>query len=134
MPQRMRRIHEALAGTQFEFHERDGHIEALCPWGNRIRCFAPNKRFGPMAVGIPYVEFDVPAGSTDGIARFYEILGAQAAPLEDERGRFACVTAGTGQNLFFRETDRRFSLTTSTISRSILTTFRGHIGASLRRA
>jgi hypothetical protein len=107
LPQRMGRIREALAGTRFDFHERDGHVEALCPWGNRIRCFAPNKRFGPMAVGIPYVEFDVPKGAADGIARFYsQILGAQAAPLEDEQGRFACVTAGTGQNLFFRETDR----------------------------
>ena len=31
---------------------------------------------------------------------------AQAAPLEDAQGRYACVTAGAGQNLFFRETDR----------------------------
>jgi len=107
LPQRLGRIREPLASTRFECHERDGYVEAICPWGNRIRCFAPNKRFGPMAVGIPYVEFDVPVGSADGIARFYsQILGAQAAPLEDAQGRFACVTAGTGQNLFFRETDR----------------------------
>jgi hypothetical protein len=60
-----------------------------------------------MALGIPYVEFDVPQGSADGIARFYsQIMGAQAAPMEDREGRFACVTAGNGQNLFFRETDR----------------------------
>jgi hypothetical protein len=32
-------------------------------------------------------------------------MGAQAAPLEDAHGHFACVTAGTGQNLFFRESD-----------------------------
>jgi predicted enzyme related to lactoylglutathione lyase len=105
LPQRLGRIGEALAGTRFAFHERDDHIEALCPWGNRLRCFAPNRRFGPMAVGIPYVEFDVPVGAADGIARFYsQILGAQAAPQEDEHGRFTCVTAGTGQNLYFRET------------------------------
>jgi predicted enzyme related to lactoylglutathione lyase len=107
LARRLTRVREALADTRFECHERDGYIEALCPWGNRIRCFAPNQRFGPMAVGIPYVEFDVPTGTADGIARFYsEIMGAQAAPLEDALGRFACVTAGTGQNLFFRETDR----------------------------
>jgi catechol 2,3-dioxygenase-like lactoylglutathione lyase family enzyme len=106
-PQRLTRIREALAGTRFECHERDGYIEAVCPWGNRIRCFAPNKRFGPMAVGIPYIEFDVPAGTAAGIARFYsEIMGAQAAPIEDAHGRFACVTVGTGQNLFFRESER----------------------------
>src|SRR5580700_4515902 len=50
------------------------------------------KRFGPMAVGVPYVEFDVPMGTAAGIARFYsEIMEAQAAPLEDAQGRFACV-------------------------------------------
>lgn len=107
LPQRLTRVREALAGTSFECHERDGYIEARCPWGNRIHCYAPNKRFGPMALGIPYVEFEVPAGTADGIARFYsQILGAQAAPLEDANGRFACIAVGNGQNLFFRETDR----------------------------
>jgi len=47
--------------------------------GNRIRCFAPNKRFGPMAVGIPYVEFDVPTGAADGIARFYSQVSRRAS-------------------------------------------------------
>jgi predicted enzyme related to lactoylglutathione lyase len=107
LPQRLSKIREALDGTRFDFCEHDGYIEAICPWGNQIHCFAPAKRFGPMAVGIPYVEFDVPVGAADGIARFYsQIMGAQAAPLDDARGRFACVTVGTGQNLFFRETDR----------------------------
>src|SRR6202162_1352837 len=98
LPHGRGRIREPLASTRFECHERDGYIEAVCPWGNRIRCFAPNKRFGPMAVGIPYVEFDVPTGAADGIARFYsQIMGAQAAPLEDAQGRFAWVAVGTGQ-------------------------------------
>jgi predicted enzyme related to lactoylglutathione lyase len=105
--QRLRTVREALAGTRFECHERDGFIEAVCPWGNRFRCYIPNERFGPTALGIPYVEFDVPQGTADGVARFYsQIMGAQAARLEDREGRFACVTAGNGQNLFFRETDR----------------------------
>ena len=107
LARRLESVSEALAGTRFECCERDGFIEAVCPWGNRIRCYAPSKRFGPMSLGIPYVEFDVPVGAADGIARFYsEIMGAQAAPLEDQEGKFACVTAGNGQNLFFRETDR----------------------------
>ncbi len=110
LPQRLTRVRDALGGTRFECHERDGYVEAVCPWGNHIRCFAPNPRFGPMAVGIPYVEFDVPAGTAAGIARFYsEIMSAQAAPLEDKNGRFACVSAGNGQNLFFRETDRQIA-------------------------
>jgi predicted enzyme related to lactoylglutathione lyase len=107
LPRRLGRVREALANTRFECHERDGYIEATCPWGNRMRCYAPNKRFGAMQLGIPYVEFEVAAGTADGIARFYsQVMGAQAAPLEDANGRFACVTAGNGQNLFFRETDR----------------------------
>ena len=107
LPRRLGRVREALGGTRFECHERDGYVEAICPWGNRIRLFAPNNRFKGMQLGIPYVEFDVPRGTADGIARFYsQIMGAQAAPLDDANGRFACVTAGNGQNLFFRETDR----------------------------
>ncbi len=107
LPRRLSRVREALANTRFECHEREGYIEATCPWGNRLRLFAPNKRFGAMQLGIPYVEFDVPIGTADGIARFYsQVMGAQAAPLDDAHGHFACITAGTGQNLFFRETDR----------------------------
>jgi catechol-2,3-dioxygenase len=104
---RLGRVRKHLEGTKFDFCEMDGYAEAICPWGNRIRLFEPNERFGRISLGIPYVEFDVPPNTADGIARFYsEIMGAQAAPLEDKNGRFACVTAGDGQNLFFRETDR----------------------------
>jgi hypothetical protein len=104
---RLGRVKKHLEGTQFSVRELDGCVEATCPWGNRIRLFEPNARFGRISLGIPYVEFDVPPKSADGIARFYkEIMGAQAAPLEDKEGRFACVTAGDAQNLFFRETDR----------------------------
>ncbi|MGH8012568.1 MAG: VOC family protein [Candidatus Binataceae bacterium] len=104
---RLTRARKHLEGTRFDFRELDGCIEATCPWGNRIRCFEPDERFGRISLGIPYVEFDVPPNSADGIARFYkQIMGAQAAPLEDKQGRFACVTVGNAQNLFFRETDR----------------------------
>jgi hypothetical protein len=107
LPKRLESVRKALEGTRFECHQRDGYIEATCPWGNRIRCYAPSERFGAMQLGIPYVEFDVPRGTADGIARFYsQIIGAQAAPLEDAQGRFACIAVGNGQNFFFRETDR----------------------------
>lgn len=104
---RLTRARKHLEGTKFDFCEMDGYVEAVCPWGNHIRCFEPQERFGHISLGIPYVEFDVPPKSADGIARFYkQIMGAQAASLEDQNGRFACVTAGDSQNLFFRETDR----------------------------
>src|SRR5215475_6864697 len=43
LPKRLERIRGNLEGTRFECCERDGYIEAVCPWGNRIRCFAPNQ-------------------------------------------------------------------------------------------
>jgi catechol-2,3-dioxygenase len=106
LPKRLESVRQALGGTTFECHQRDGYVEATCPWGNHFRCYAPG-RFGAMQLGVPYVEFDVPRGTADGIARFYsQIMGAQAAPMEDGQGRFACIAVGNGQNLFFRETDR----------------------------
>ena len=45
---RLRRVAPRLAGTQVRpSHERDDAVEVTCPWGNRIRCHAPDpKRFG----------------------------------------------------------------------------------------
>ena len=107
LTKRLARVRDTLAGTRFGFLESNGYVEATCPWGNRIRCFAPSKRIGVMALAIPYVEFDVPISTGAGIARFYsEIICAHAALLDDAHGRFACITAGAGQNLFFRETNK----------------------------
>src|ERR1700741_3555392 len=53
-----------LAGTAFSFREHADHVEAKCPWGNRVRCYEPDStRFGRIRLGIPYVEFDVPVGT-----------------------------------------------------------------------
>jgi hypothetical protein len=105
--ERLTKMRKLLEGTRFDFGEHGEFVEATCPWGNHLRCYEPGKRFGPTTLGIPYVEFDVPRGSADGIARFYQqIVAAQAAVLQDQQGRYACVAAGSGQNLFFRETDR----------------------------
>ncbi|HKN00452.1 MAG TPA: hypothetical protein VJX23_08035 [Candidatus Binataceae bacterium] len=104
---RLGRVRKRLAETKFDFHEHDSCVEAVCPWGNRIRAYQPQKRFGPITLGIPYVEFDVPAGSADGIARFYrEIIGAPAAAADDAEGRHARVPVGIRQDFIFRETDR----------------------------
>jgi hypothetical protein len=105
--ERLTKMRKLLDGTRFDFREHDGFVETTCPWGNHIRCYEPSRRFGPTTLGIPYVEFDVPLGCADGIARFYrEIMGASAALMDDRQGAYACVAAGNGQNLFFRETDR----------------------------
>ncbi len=102
--ERLARVRGQLEGTQFAFTEAADHVEAICPWGNRYRCYEPDaRRFGRITLGIPYVEFEVPAGTLPGIVRFYrEILGAPAS-LEDGTAR---VLVANGQYLIFRETER----------------------------
>ncbi len=108
---RLRRIAPLMSGTRFAFAETDDAIEVTSPWGNRLRCHPPSARFGPMRLGMPYVELDVRAGAAAGIARFYrEILQAPATSGEDGRGAFARVVVGPGQELIFRETDQPLPL------------------------
>ena len=96
-----------MAGTKFDFREHNDCVEAICPWGNRYRCYEPDaKRFGRIALGMPYVEFDVPAGSADGIAAFYRAMVDTPADVVNGDGRAARVEIGKEQHLFFRETDR----------------------------
>lgn len=104
---RLTRLRKRLDGTAFDFSEHDEYVEARCPWGNRIRCHAPSARFGSMTLGIAYVEFDIPTGNADGIARFYRrVMGTPSSVSDDKAGRYAEVSVGLGQNLRFRETDR----------------------------
>jgi len=98
---RLARIAPRLAGTQFSWRDCGSHVEATCPWGNRVRCHAPAAEFGETELALAYVEFDVPTGAAAGIARFYaEIMGA---PAQAHRGS-ARVTVGRGQTLVFTET------------------------------
>ena len=104
---RLERVRPDLAGTAFDFHERNAFVDVTTPWGNRLRCFEPEARFGAVSLAMPYVEFDVPAGSAAGIARFYrDILAAPAVIGDDEGGRHARVAVGDRQELVYRETDR----------------------------
>jgi len=90
-----------LDGTRFDFALSESHVDVTCPWGNRIRCHASDARFGTVALAMPYLEFDVPEGAAEGIARFYkEVLDAPVTANGDE----ARVAAGAGQTLVFRET------------------------------
>lgn len=98
---RLARVAPRLAGTQFAWRDAGTHVEATCPWGNRVRCHAPAAEFGDAELALAYVEFDVPPGTAEGIARFYtEIMGA---PATVEKGG-ARVPAGRGQALVFTET------------------------------
>jgi catechol-2,3-dioxygenase len=100
--QRLEGVRERLASTRFDFRKADGYVDVTDPWGGRIRVYAPDrKKFGPIALGMAYLAFDVPQGAADGIARFYrQIIGA---PATVEKGS-AKVTVGMGQQLHFNET------------------------------
>jgi len=76
-------------------------LTATCPWGNRYRCHGPAAEFGDTELGMAYLQFDVPAGTTAGIARFYtQVMGA---PARAEAGT-ATVGVGRDQKLLFTET------------------------------
>ncbi len=102
---RLERVAPELRGTQFSWQARDGHVEATCPWGNRFRCHPPAPEFGGTEIGLAYVEFDVPPGTAQGIARFYtEVMGAPARAAGRNGARSADVAVGRSQHLYFTET------------------------------
>lgn len=102
---RLDRVKKPLEGSRFAFVEHADRVETTCPWGNTIVCHEPSQRFRGMMLGMPYVEFDVPRGAARGIADFYRQVFSAAALLEEEEG-VARVSAGDGQELVFRETDK----------------------------
>jgi hypothetical protein len=105
LKQRLGRVAAALEGTDFGFADCGAFVDVTCPWGNRFRCHAPAAEFGDTELAMPYVEFDVPGGSAEGIALFYaDIMGATTEIVSREGARTASVSAGRDQRLFFRET------------------------------
>ena len=100
---RLRSVERALDGTRFAFRPHDDFVDITCPWGNRIRCHAPDRAtFGARTLGMAYVEFDVPRGTAHAIAAFYrEVLDAPARV----DGATAVITSGARQSLRFRESD-----------------------------
>ncbi len=101
---RLDRQRQVLAGTQFGFSRGNDGVEVTCPWGNKLRCHAPDaERFGRITLGMPYVEFDVAPGTLDGIARFYnEIMDMPATVLRDAAE--TRVVVADGATLRFKET------------------------------
>jgi hypothetical protein len=104
--ERLAAVAKQLDGTAFSFSEHNDYVEATCPWGNRVRCYEPDEaRFGRITLGIPYVEFDVPAGTAKGICAFYpQIMGIQAE-FKNGDATMARAKMGKNQYLQFRETD-----------------------------
>jgi hypothetical protein len=104
---RLASVSKKLHGTKFAFSEHNDYVEAICPWGNHVRCYEPDAaRFGRITLGIPYVEFDVPVGSAKGICNFYPQILGTPAEFRNGDSNVARVEIGKGQYLLFRETDR----------------------------
>jgi len=104
---RLSNMKPKLADTKFDFVETNDYVQATCPWGNTVRLHEPDAaRFGRINLGIPYVEFDVPAGTAKGIARFYREMIDVPAEVVNGDGTTAKVTVGKQQHLLFRETDQ----------------------------
>lgn len=104
---RLASVAKKLAGTSFAFTEHNDYVEAVCPWGNRVRCYEPDAtRFGRITLGIPYVSFDVPVGTAKRISEFYpRVMGTPAMLTNGDAAAVAWVQMGKDQYLQFRETD-----------------------------
>jgi hypothetical protein len=96
----MKRVAPELP-SKFSFRKHESFVEATCPWGNRVRCHAPSPEFGNIELGIAYVDFDVPQGTAEAIARFYQEV--MKAPSRAQGAR-ATVSVGRNQRLYFTET------------------------------
>jgi hypothetical protein len=96
---RLDRVGRSLKDTQFGWEVYDDHIGVTCPWGNQLRCHAPDD---VMALGIRYLDVDVPPDCATSIAHFYQRVFS--APATAEAGT-ATVSIGTSQLLRFVETD-----------------------------
>jgi hypothetical protein len=93
-----------LDGTRFDFTVGNAAIDVTCPWGNRMRLHAPDARFGPVALAMAYLTIDVPAGTSEGIGRFYRDLFDAIVTQETDDGAPAVrVSVGDHQALVFRE-------------------------------
>ena len=87
----------------FSFSRKDGCIEATDPWGTRVRCHAPAPEYGRTELGLVYVDFDVPPGSAEGIARFYTQVMKAPAHCSNAQTK---VSVGKAQKLVFTETKK----------------------------
>jgi hypothetical protein len=97
----MKRVVPDVA-NKFSFKKHKDFVEATCPWGNRVRCHEPAPEFGNVELGMAYVDFDVPPGTAEGIARYYNEV--MRAPARLEKKNRAVVGVGRAQRLMFTET------------------------------
>ena len=106
---RLERVREMkyLDGTKFDWTLEDKTVLVTCPWGNKYRMHSPGPEFPDMALGIPYVEFTVPPGTANAIAKFYDKVFEAASSVVPNGGGLgmARVKVGPSQELRFKETN-----------------------------
>ena len=103
LEQRLTEVKPQLEGTRFAYARENGRLDVTCPWGNKFACTGPVDGFRA-TFGIPYVQFNVPAGAAKGIASFYStVLGAFSSVSERDGAPAATVQAGPDQVMIFRE-------------------------------
>ena len=101
LQKRLKFASRGLGDSLFACVEADDHLALTCPYGNQIRAYEP-ANFPRMDLGMPYVELNVPVGTTPGIARFYEqVVGCPARLTSDQ----VEVAMGHNQILRYVETD-----------------------------
>ena len=106
LKRRLDAVAPKLAGTKFGYEDKPGYLKVTCPWGNELRCYEPSGKWGGIVTGIPYVEFTVPVGAADGIARFYQqALGAPTRSSKAGGGKATIVEVGRRQEIIYRETE-----------------------------
>jgi len=99
-------VKDALKDTLFSYTVKEDHISAISPWGNELRLYAPNPRFGDIFIGMPYVEILTGRGTAAGIVKFYQqVMRAPATVIEDCGDAIAHISVGTRQWIDFRESD-----------------------------
>jgi len=103
---RLESVKDALKDTLFDYTVKDGYVSAISPYGNELRCYEPNARFGDIFIGVPYVEILTGRGTAAGIVKFYQRVMQAAATLQEDGGdAVAHIPVGTRQWIDFRETD-----------------------------
>ncbi len=103
---RLEKVAPKLGDTQFAFEPKNDYVDTTCPWGNRLRCHAPDAdRFGKVILGMPYVELPVPEGTAKGIAEFYrKVMGTRARVSREDGVEAAHAQVGHNQEIVYRET------------------------------
>ena len=91
------------AKTKFSWQEKDGVIEATCPWGNRVRCHAPRRNSAtPSSAWSTWTSTCHRGPPTASRA----LQGSHERTGEGWKGGRATVGIGRNQYLYFTETTK----------------------------